>query len=388
MNNEISLLFDLLSAELGARPLAEVDLTNLTEASLASLYRLSKSHDLAHLVGDALGKSGASLSEELSQKFLKQQMIAVYRYERINDTYLRLCELFEASSIPYMPLKGSVIRPYYPEGWMRTSCDIDVLVKEEDAERAVELVSQVFGIKENYGKSFHDHSLLLEGGVHLELHFNIIEEMEPMDSVLRTVWDHASLKAGSGYCYLQSNAFLLFHLVAHNAYHFLKGGCGVRPFMDWWLLKQSVSFDEEEFKALLEEAKLTEFASAMDALSDVWFAGGEHTALTREMEAYLLGAGVYGSMENRVTVASEKSGGRFRYIFKRIFMPYADLKKLYPRLERYPILYPFYTVMRWLRVLFTGHGSHAMHEIRSAATAEDARAQGIAQMCRDLQLIQ
>ena len=36
--------------------------------------------------------------------------------------------------IPFLPLKGSVIRQYYPEPWMRTSCDIDILVDfEKDA---------------------------------------------------------------------------------------------------------------------------------------------------------------------------------------------------------------------------------------------------------------
>lgn len=387
MKKEIRLLFDLIAAELGVRPIPHEQIAALTEEQLKELYRLSKSHDMAHMVGDAIGKSGISLPESLSAHFLKRQMVAVYRYERINDTYLRLCELFEASHIPYVPLKGSVIRPYYPEGWMRTSCDIDILVKEEDAERAVELVGQVFGIKENYGKSFHDHSLLLEVGVHLELHFNIIEDMEPMDSVLLTVWDHVKLKEGSGYCYLQSNAFLLFHLVAHNAYHFVKGGCGIRPFVDWWLLKRSISYDREELAELLKRAELEAFASSMDAMSDVWLSDAPYTELTEQMEDYLLGAGVYGSIENRVSVGSEANGGRLRYIFKRIFLPYADLKSIYPRLEKAPVLYPFYTVLRWFSVIFGGRGARAMKEIRSAASQETEKTQQIAKMCRELNLV-
>ncbi len=387
MKPEVSVLFDLLSAELGTRPVPKDRFKELTPENLVTLYRLSKSHDLAHMVGDALGKSGVCLPDDVSQHFLKQQMVAVYRHERINDTYLRLCDLFERSYIPYMPLKGAVIRPYYPEGWMRTSCDIDILVKETDAERAVELVEQVFGVKENYGKNFHDYSLLLEGGVHLELHFHIKENIPSMDAVLSTVWEYAHLKEGSGYCYLQSNAFLLFHLVAHNAYHFVSGGCGIRPFMDWWLLNRRISFEREEYEALLAEAELTEFASAMDALSDVWFSGAEHTALTCEMEAYILGAGIYGSAENRMVVAREKSGGRVRYLLQRIFMPYSSLKIVYPRLEKAPILYPFYTVIRWFSVLFGGRGARAVREIRSAATPENECTQRVAQMCRDLGLI-
>ncbi|MBO4954226.1 MAG: nucleotidyltransferase family protein, partial [Clostridia bacterium] len=36
--------------------------------------------------------------------------------------------------IDFMPLKGAVIRQYYPEPWMRTSCDIDIHVKKDRLE--------------------------------------------------------------------------------------------------------------------------------------------------------------------------------------------------------------------------------------------------------------
>jgi len=384
----VSALFELIRVSLGEDAQKTEEIKALSEEELVSLYRLSKSHDLAHTVGEMLTRMELSLSDALSARFLKQQMLAVYRHERLQDTYARICELFEASQIPYMPLKGAIIRPYYPEPWMRTSCDIDILVKEEDAERAAELVGKNLGIKEHYGKSFHDISLLLEGGVHLELHFNIIEELEPMDTVLRTVWAHANLKEGTGYCYLQSNAFLLFHLVCHNAYHFLKGGCGIRPFVDWWLLRKKLTFDKAEFSALLDAGSLTEFAQGMDALSDVWFEGSEHTALTQQMEAYILGAGVYGSLENRVTVGKEKEGGGIRYLLKRIFLPLRDLKKNYPRLEKAPILYPFYTVVRWFTVIFSGRRRKAMSEIKNSVKDSGDYARDVSSMCKSLNLMQ
>ena len=53
--------------------------------------------------------------------------------------YENLCSAFEKAQIPFLPLKGSVIRKYYPEAWMRTSCDIDILVHDEDVGRAKEI---------------------------------------------------------------------------------------------------------------------------------------------------------------------------------------------------------------------------------------------------------
>ena len=68
--------------------------------------------------------------------------MSVYRNEQIKYAFAQICDTFELSSIPYIPLKGSVIRPYYPKESMRTSCDIDILVKEENHEAAIDVLVQ------------------------------------------------------------------------------------------------------------------------------------------------------------------------------------------------------------------------------------------------------
>ena len=46
----------------------------------------------------------------------------------------------DGANIPYVLLKGAVIQHLYPEAWMRTSSDIDVLVHEEDLDAAVKAI--------------------------------------------------------------------------------------------------------------------------------------------------------------------------------------------------------------------------------------------------------
>ena len=84
----------------------------------------------------------------------------------------------------------------------------------------------------------------------------------------------------------------------------------------------------------------------------MWFDGCAHTDLTREMESYILGASIYGDVENRVALSQIKQGGRFKYLLGRIFLPYNKLNKIYPRLKKYPILLPFYQIKRWCRFVF------------------------------------
>ncbi len=100
-----------------------------------------------------------------------------------------------------------------------------------------------------------------------------------------------------------------------------------------------------------------------------------------------LGAGVYGTLENKVAIASEQSEGRFRYLLKRVFMPYSSLVINYPNLKKHPILYPFYTVKRWCRIVFGKGRERAMSEIKYNATVSDNRKQRLSSMCAELNLI-
>ena len=185
---------------------------------LSALYGMSKRHDIAHLVGDALIKNGLIENEDLKSHFQNQAVMAVYRYENLNYELGRICEIFEEVKIPFIPLKGAVIRRYYPEPWMRTSCDIDILVHEEDLDRAVIALDEKAEYTTDGKKNFHDVSLYSPSGIHLELHYNIKETKENLDGLLGKAWEFTVPK--NGYEYAFTGEFFLFHILAHASYHF------------------------------------------------------------------------------------------------------------------------------------------------------------------------
>ena len=120
MEKIIHAMMDLIASEVCDRT-GDKSQYELTDEELAKLYKLSKSHDLAHLVGDALTKNNLIGDGEVKAKFQRQIMLAVYRYEKINYELGRLRKVLNEAKIPFIPLKGSVLRKYYPEPWMRTS---------------------------------------------------------------------------------------------------------------------------------------------------------------------------------------------------------------------------------------------------------------------------
>lgn len=348
------LLFSLLAEEVFGTECKK----NVDEGSAERLYSMSKAHDLAHLLASPFERRGISHAG-----CEKQEMTAIYRYELSRHELASICRILTKASVPHMLLKGSVIRDLYPKPYLRTSCDIDLLVREDDLTRAVEVLVKELGYTAEKDPAFHDLSLHSKSGVHLELHFSLKEHSLPMDEVLETVWDHAVLREGM--TYVQDTEFLIFHTVAHMAYHFSHGGCGIRPFMDLRLLEQSATFEKEELLALCRRAGLEAFYRNALLLGEVWFGNASHTALTAKMEAYLLRGGVYGSTENHVALERQRAGGKLRYAFRRIWMPKEQLRLRYPKMKKSPLLIPWYQIRRWAEIVFRGRLKHAADEMRA-----------------------
>lgn len=360
-----NMMFSLLRFEINGMEPCE-DVKNLiTLEILPTLFKLSKTHDLAHLVGDALGKNRLLIEgSEVRKRFVQERNMAIYRYEQINYELGETCRILEENQIKHIPLKGSVLRRYYPEPWMRTSCDIDILVKRENLQTAIEVLKKN-GFKYEAMHS-HDAQMWTPSGVHLELHFDLIESdvAEKSAQELLSAWERVQPCEGYAYRLQFDDAFFYFYHIAHMAKHFLHGGCGIRPFIDIWILKQHSSFCGEEVDALLKRADLWKFAENAEKLANIWFGCDTHNETTKQMEDFILQGGVYGTLEQQLAISQNKKGGKFKHLLSKIFLSYRAMLIYYPSLRRCPILYPFYQVRRWFRIAFCGGRKHAMNEMR------------------------
>lgn len=138
MDKIIRAMMSLIACEVFGKALDRTQ-CELSDEEMLTLCKLSKSHDLAHIVGDALTKNDLITNDEVRAKFRKQSMLAVYRYEKMVYELGRLRKTLNEAKIPFVPLKGSVLRRYYPDPAMRTSCDIDILVPDKRADEAAKL---------------------------------------------------------------------------------------------------------------------------------------------------------------------------------------------------------------------------------------------------------
>ena len=377
MDTETSkVMFALLRSAVCGDPLTDGEKALFHADMLPRIVRTAQRHDVAHLL--ALGLKRNRLPDESGGQLDAELFRAVYRHEQMNYELTRLCGEFEKAEIPFIPLKGSVLCRYYPEPWMRTSCDIDILVHGEDLERAVSALEEHLAYRRE-GKSPHDVSMFTRDGRHTELHYSLAEAGGPAAKVLGEVWRTAVRREGRAYCFDMPDEMFYFYHIAHMAKHFENGGCGIRPFLDVWVLNHRVPFDREKRGRLLADGGLSAFAEQAGLLSEIWFGEARHTELTRKMQTYILRGGLYGADENRIAVQQQKRGGKIGYALSKIFIPYDTIRFHYPILERHRWLTPAMEVRRWGKLIFCGHLRRTARELRYSGSiskdmAESTRA--------------
>ena len=262
-----------------------------------------------------------------------------------NDALEKIESALSEEQIAYIPLKGSALRHLYPAPEMRTSCDIDVLVHEEDIDRAVAAIEQAtdFAMRK---RNYHDISMADQHS-HLELHFSLKENMGNIDKLLSHVWNYA-VPCGESRHQLTPE-FQVFHVIAHMSYHMVHGGLGIRPFLDLWLLRTKTSYDENTVRRMCADCGILVFYEKCGELTDAWMEGKPVPEDLSTLAEYVLSGGVFGSRETALASKQRVYRG-YRYILHRAFMDRALLETEYPELKEKPYLSALGQVKRWMRL--------------------------------------
>lgn len=379
MTESESILMQLIGNVIFDKP---TSFKELSDETLNTVDELAKRHSLSHFIGAALSKKEIKVSEKVFRHYQNVMFQTAARMGRMSYELQSIYQALEQAKIPFVPLKGAVIKGFYPQDWLRTSCDIDILVSEENVEKAISTINLNgrFTVGERHLKDIP----LTAQDIKIELHFGILTFKDNLDAVLKDVWEYA-LPQDNKYIMSLTPEFFLYHIYAHAANHFIEGGCGIKPLIDIFLLEKKLEYDRDLFEQLLEKAKLTLFRDGLKALSEVWFANASHSNLTLDMEKYILSGGVYGSMKNIMIVRSNNRSSE-GYVLNRIFMPYSFLRNQYPILFKHKYLTPVFEVVRWVSFIFKGNYELRKDELKRFNAITAGEKQEVDKMLKNLGL--
>ena len=331
------------------------------------LLEISKRHCLVPIIYRGLQE--ASVAEDILKQFDISNIKSISKSVVLDAQTKTLCSIFETAQIPYILLKGSVLKYLYPESTMRTSGDIDILVREIDIDKAIEAIREETDFITG-ARNYHDVSMHTDGIV-LELHFSLKENMSNVDTLLEKAWEYAAPKEG---CFQQefTPEFQIFHVLAHMSYHISHGGLGIRPFLDLWLLCNKTNFDNEKLRTLLTISGLLKFYEKSLSLVNSWMTGNSLLEDLVPLEEFCFSGGVFGTRIN-AALAESRNRDKKEYIFKRLFVNREYLEGLYPNLKNKTILLPYYQIKRWFRLVNRNDRKRAREELQIAinSSAED-----------------
>ena len=329
------------------------------------LYALSKKHDVAHIIGNFLLKNKIPLTQETKEDFQKFTFHTLRKHELLNYELENVCDILENLKIDHIPLKGAIIRKLYPEEWLRSSRDIDILVQENDVESVVEHLINEHSFRKAT-ENTHDISTFSPQGICVEIHYALVEDgiAKESSAILKSAWDFCEKAAESHYRHYMTDEMFYFYHIAHMAKHFENGGCGVKPFLDLWLLDRMDGIDKQKRDAILEKGGLLKFANSARNLSQIWFDSKEHDEISLMFEEFIIRGGSFGININRVSVQQQKNGGKIRYALSKIFTPYERLKHFYPIIKKHKWLTPVMQVRRWGKLIFCGHAKRSINELK------------------------
>ena len=350
------ILIAILREEISGSPFAA---HGFTDDVWTDVLELARKHDLAHLVADWLLRREAPATMTDALKRIKA--LAQYRCISQQKVLSSVCSHFDTAHIEHIPLKGAVLRTLYPSSWMRTCADIDILIRQEELSRAEQLLKDKMKVNKTLRGS-HDVKLTLSDNIAVELHYKLMEDhrVNGVSEQLADVWRYS---VGDSFKKAMSDEMFYFYHIAHMAKHFENGGCGIRPFMDLWLLRHKSCYDEAAVTELLKRCNLTVFERKAVALSEKWFSEERCEGIT-QIEQYILSGGLFGSFDRTVSNRKLSYGGTVPYMLHRVFASYDDLKVLYPVLEKHRSLTPLFEVVRWFRFKDRDSRKHTLSELK------------------------
>ena len=354
---------------------------------LTELIFLSRQHQMSALIAAALVKT------EVHNNVLIQERARAVCLERTFDhDRKKITEELENAGIWYMPLKGVILKEFYPQIGIREMSDNDILFDSERAGDVRTIMTELGFTNTSYGEGHRD-DYEKKPASHFEMHRKLFDENnyhKPLYFYYNDVKKRLIKDEDSEFGFHFSREDFYIYITAHEYSHYITGGTGLRSLLDVYvyLEKYSGELDWDYIRNETDKLELTDFEKQNRRLaqklfslklqtgqqnlqkefisieSDRNYSGeyncGEISNLTQEEKdilKYHVNSGVYGTWDQAIRSRAERKG-MGRYLISRVFLPMRLVKDHYPVFYKYKILLLFLPLYRLII-----HNRRALFEI-------------------------
>lgn len=321
------------------------------EMDLEAVYYLAQFHSLTSAAAFALEKV-----TELPRAFDQAKKKAIHKLSHFDIERIKILAALEQKGVWYMPLKGILLKSFYPKAAMREMTDNDILFDPEkpDIVRAVmEELGYSCMMYDMYNHDVYEKPPTMEFEMHRTL-FDL-EKYPESAAYFDNIFDRLIKDSGNKFGYHMSDEDFYIYIICHMSKHYNNGGTGLRSLADVYLFNKARydGMDKDYLSRELNRLELTEFEQRIRELAYKLFCGEETEFTENEETMYFVQSGANGTnehwKENRLSrsMGGEDTGkAKRKYLLKRVFISGDELKKNYPTVYKHKILYPLLFVYR------------------------------------------
>lgn len=340
---------------------------NGTSFDWQELLNLSKINNVVGIIAHQiklLPKSCCS-NEKIKQEFNRYLAASIFKYDTKEEVVKIIKDIFNSNQIDFILVKGAVIKDYYPVPELRTSGDIDVIVREEQFEK-------VYDVFNNANCEILTYlPFVIEAQID-----DVTVEIHKGADVFGNYFDNIFALAEKNGCeYYLDNYQQMLYVFLHLIKHLRSNGAGIRMLMDIDVCVRGINnFDEIKFLNMCKNAGVEQCGNAIFSLCKNWFDTPINSYYTLENEFVDLMA--KGFLYNGTFGFEQKGYGGFYlsraskdgkiglkeqlYAFLRLMFPSLKiLRTTFNYLDKYPFLLPFAYIHRFFIGVFK-RGKHSL----------------------------
>ncbi|MCF7924722.1 MAG: nucleotidyltransferase family protein [Candidatus Izimaplasma sp.] len=331
-------------------------------------YYVAKANHISGMVFKAIDKKNQN---EKVYKLFQEDYYQYIRKDEIQQQSLKeLRKVFNDNNIDYIFLKGSYLKQLYPETYMRSMGDIDILVRKEKMKEIHEILSQ-YNYK-NWNNSTN-HDCFFKDKVNIEIHPKLDSEFsDEFKDLFFKPWEYVKKINKNEYQLLPE--YNLFYQLYHMIKHLYHSGVGFRTIVDIYIfLKHNQNnFSKDIYNMIYNDFPNKEFTQNILLIINEVFQDNLlfgylrndkiRQNVMRNFIGYLFASGVHGIAEDHNLfiggMAKQSKSNRFilitkiKFLFSKTFLSYNLMRGLYPYLNKYKFLLPIAWLQRLFKLIF------------------------------------